>query len=122
MIRGQKVLLDANLAELDGVITTKRLNEPVKRNLERFPADFLLPLMAEDKAQVVAYCDHLARKLTALKNQGRHPVPSRVRGHPGTHDPTRTPVEAAYRICAVRKEDMILRRFAVRLPEQAQWP
>lgn len=35
-IRGQKVLLDADLASLNGV-TTKRLNEQVKRNRERFP-------------------------------------------------------------------------------------
>ena len=60
VIRGHKVLLDADLAELYGV-TTKRLNEQVKRNPERFPADFLFALTAEEKAQVVAHCDHLAR-------------------------------------------------------------
>ena len=60
VIRGHKVLLDADLAELYGV-PTKRLNEQVKRNSERFPADFLFALTAEEKAQVVAHCDHLAR-------------------------------------------------------------
>ena len=60
LIRGHKVLLDADLAELYGV-TTKRLNEQVKRNPERFPEDFLFPLSAEEKAQVVANCDHLQR-------------------------------------------------------------
>ena len=60
VIRGHKVLLDADLAELYGV-TTKRVNEQVKRNLGRFPADFLFPLTAEEKAQVVANCDHLQR-------------------------------------------------------------
>ena len=60
VIRGHKVLLDADLADLYGV-TTKRLNEQVKRNPERFPADFLFPLTAEEKAQVVANCDHLQR-------------------------------------------------------------
>ena len=60
VIRGHKVLLDADLAELYGV-TTKRLNEQVKRNPERFPTDFLFPLTADEKAQVVANCDHLAR-------------------------------------------------------------
>ena len=60
VIRGHKVLLDADLAELYGV-PTKRLNELVKRNSERFPADFLFALTAEEKAQVVAHCDHLAR-------------------------------------------------------------
>jgi hypothetical protein len=39
MIRGEKVMLDADLAEIYGV-TTKRLNEQVKRNADRFPADF----------------------------------------------------------------------------------
>ncbi len=43
LIRGQKVMLDADLAELYGV-TTKRLNEQVKRNLARFPEDFMFRL------------------------------------------------------------------------------
>jgi len=53
-------MLDADLAELYGV-TTKRLNEQVKRNLERFPADFMFQLTKAEKAKVVANCDHLAR-------------------------------------------------------------
>ena len=40
LIRGQKVMLDADLAALYGV-TTKRLNEQVKRNRDRFPEDFM---------------------------------------------------------------------------------
>ena len=59
-IRGQKVMLDADLADLYGV-TTKRLNEQVRRNAERFPEDFLFQLSAEEKAEVVAKCDHLAK-------------------------------------------------------------
>lgn len=43
VLRGQRVLLDAELAALYGV-TTKRLNEQVKRNSERFPEDFLFRL------------------------------------------------------------------------------
>jgi hypothetical protein len=43
IIRGQRVLLDAGLAALYGV-TTKRFNEQVRRNRERFPADFLMQL------------------------------------------------------------------------------
>jgi len=46
-IRGQKVLLDKDLATLYGV-TTKRLNEQVRRNRERFPEDFLLQLTKEE--------------------------------------------------------------------------
>ena len=59
-IRGRKVLLDADLAEIYGV-STKRLNEQVKRNVDRFPEDFLFQLAANEKEEVVANCDHLAR-------------------------------------------------------------
>jgi hypothetical protein len=57
-IRGQRVILDADLASLYGV-TTKRLNQQVRRNSDRFPEDFLFQLTAEEKAEVVANCDHL---------------------------------------------------------------
>lgn len=60
MIRGQKVMIDADLATLYGV-PTKRLNEQVKRNAERFPADFMFQLTPDEKAEVVANCDHLAK-------------------------------------------------------------
>ena len=43
VVRGQRVLLDSDLAALYGV-TTKRFNEQVRRNRERFPADFLMQL------------------------------------------------------------------------------
>jgi ORF6N domain len=43
LIRGQKVLLDSDLAEMYGV-ETKRLNEQVRRNMARFPADFMFQL------------------------------------------------------------------------------
>lgn len=46
-IRGQKVMLDADLAELYGV-ETKRLNEQVRRNSERFPEDFMFQLTSEE--------------------------------------------------------------------------
>lgn len=51
LLRGQKVLLDADLASLYGV-TTRRLNEQVRRNRTRFPADFLLELTAEEFANL----------------------------------------------------------------------
>lgn len=47
MIRGEKVMMDADLAELYGV-TTKRLNEQVKRNDERFPTNFAFQLTAKE--------------------------------------------------------------------------
>jgi len=59
-LRQQKVILDADLAGLYGV-PTKRLNEQVKRNADRFPEDFMFQLTVEEKAEVVANCDHLPR-------------------------------------------------------------
>jgi hypothetical protein len=59
-IRGQKVMLDADLAQVYGV-STKRLNEQVKRNRDRFPPDFMFQLTDQVKAEVVANCDHLLR-------------------------------------------------------------
>jgi len=46
-IRGQKVIIDADLAELYGV-TTKRLNEQIRRNKDRFPDDFMFRLSKEE--------------------------------------------------------------------------
>ena len=46
-IRGQRVMLDHDLAELYGV-ETKRLNEAVKRNINRFPEDFMFVLTEEE--------------------------------------------------------------------------
>ena len=60
LVRGQRVILDADLAALYGV-ATKRLNEQVKRNWDRFPADFAWSLTRTEKAEVVANCDHLAK-------------------------------------------------------------
>ena len=58
VIRGMRIMIDSDLAELYGV-QTKRLNEQIKRNRERFPADFLFQLTLDEKAEVVANCDHL---------------------------------------------------------------
>lgn len=59
-LRGQKVILDHDLAVLYGV-ATKRLNEQVKRNQARFPLDFMFQLSKSEKDEVVANCDHLAK-------------------------------------------------------------
>lgn len=53
-------MVDADLAELYGV-PTKRLNEQVRRNNSRFPADFMFRLAVKEKSEVVAKCDHLQR-------------------------------------------------------------
>ncbi|MFQ5849311.1 MAG: ORF6N domain-containing protein [Candidatus Binatia bacterium] len=62
MIRGHKVVLDADLAELYGV-PTKRLNEQVKRNAERFPEDFVFQLTEEEAESL--------RSQFATSNRGR---------------------------------------------------
>ena len=49
VLRGHRVLLDTELAALDGV-SIKRFNEQVRRNCERFPADFMFQLTAEELA------------------------------------------------------------------------
>lgn len=59
-LRSVRVMLDTDLAGLYGV-PTKRLNEQVKRNLSRFPSDFMFQVNAAEKAEVVANCDHLSK-------------------------------------------------------------
>ena len=61
LIRGQKVMLDTDLAELYGA-STKAFNQAIKRNGDRFPPDFMFRLTDEEKREVVTNCDHL-RKL-----------------------------------------------------------
>ena len=53
-------MLDADLADLYGV-PTKALNQAVRRNINRFPADFMFRLTKEEKQEVVTNCDHLAK-------------------------------------------------------------
>ena len=49
VVRGRQVMLDEDLAELYGV-ETRRLIEQVKRNIERFPADFMFQLDKDEAA------------------------------------------------------------------------
>jgi len=64
-IRGQRVILDSDLAALYGV-ETKRFNEQVKRNTARFPADFMFQLTAEE-------ADSLRSQFATLKTgRGQH--------------------------------------------------
>ncbi len=60
LIRGQKVILDRDLARLYGV-ETRVLNQAVRRNLDRFPEDFMFPLTREEImriSQIVISSDH----------------------------------------------------------------
>ena len=66
MVRGEKVLLDSDLADLYGV-TTKALNQAVKRNLERFPADFMFQLSSDEWANMRSQTVTASRRnVTAL--------------------------------------------------------
>ena len=58
VIREKRVMLDSDLATLYEV-EVKRLNEAVKRNIKRFPDDFMFRLTKDEFAEVVANCDHL---------------------------------------------------------------
>ncbi len=69
LIRGQKVMLDADLAALYGV-ETRALVQAVKRNIERFPEDFMFQLTREEYA--------------ALRSQNVISVPAPAGGVPAT--------------------------------------
>ncbi len=74
LIRGQKVMLDRDLADLYGV-ETRTLNQAVKRNIERFPEDFMFQLNEEEfenlKSQIVTSSWGGIRKLPlAFTEQG----------------------------------------------------
>ena len=56
-VRGHKVILDEDLAELYGV-EIRALNQAVKRNIRRFPADFMFQLTAEEHAECQALRSH----------------------------------------------------------------
>jgi hypothetical protein len=58
-IRGYKVMIDADLAALYET-ETKALKQQVKRNLDRFPDDFMFQLTKGEKVQLVTNCDRLA--------------------------------------------------------------
>jgi hypothetical protein len=65
LIRGERVMLDADLAELSGV-ATKRLNEQVRRNIGRFPADFMVQVSAEEATAL------RSQNATSKVGRGRH--------------------------------------------------
>ncbi|MGI4804257.1 MAG: ORF6N domain-containing protein [Janthinobacterium lividum] len=58
VLRNKKVMVDRDLASLYGV-TTKRLNEQVKRNIKRFPDDFMFQVTAAEKEQLILMFGHL---------------------------------------------------------------
>ena len=66
-VRDEKVMLDVDLADLYGV-PTKRLNEAVKRNLDRFPTDFMFQLTADE-------VEHLRSQYATSSHGGRRTLP-----------------------------------------------
>ena len=58
VVRGARVVVDADLARLYGV-PTKALNQAVRRNQGRFPSDFAFRLTMPERNEVVTKCDHL---------------------------------------------------------------
>ena len=66
-LRGQKVMLDSDLAKLYGV-TTSRLNEQVKRNIDRFPEDFMFELTSQE-------FDNLISQIAISSWGGRRKLP-----------------------------------------------
>ena len=56
LIRGQKVIIDYDIAKIFG-IATKVLNQAVKRNIDRFPRDFMFVLTKAEKNELVTNCD-----------------------------------------------------------------
>ena len=61
-IRGQRVMLDYNLAELYEV-ETRALQQAVKRNIKRFPPDFMFELTKSEWQELITICDNLPQNL-----------------------------------------------------------
>jgi len=73
LIRGEKVMLDRDLAELYGV-ETRTLNQSVRRNLERFPPDFMFELTRDEIAGISQFVTSsnlkFSKRVTAFTEQG----------------------------------------------------
>ena len=68
LVRNTKVMIDRDLAELYGV-STKALNQAVKRNRKRFPKDFMFQLSKKEKDELVTNCD----RFSTLKHSSTNP-------------------------------------------------
>ncbi len=97
LLRGEKAMLDRDLAELYGV-ETKRLNEAVKRNIERFPDDFMFKLDKREADQLVANCD----RFESLKHAGSTPYAFTEQGIAMLSSVLRSPQAVAVNIAIMR--------------------
>ena len=85
-LRNEKVLLDLDLAALYGV-STKALNQAVKRNARRFPSDFMFRLTKKEKTELVTNCDrfktlkHSSVSPRAFTEQGVAMLSSVLKSH-----------------------------------------
>src|SRR5688572_20631728 len=71
VVRGQRVMLDSDLADVYGV-ETRRLKEQVRRNLSRFPKDFMFELTVEEMHGVVSLRSQIATLNDGESKRGRH--------------------------------------------------
>jgi phage regulator Rha-like protein len=74
MIRGHKVMLDKEFARLYGV-SIKRLNEQVRRNIKRFPEDFMFQLTKEESLMFKTRSTSLRSQFATSKRGGRRYLP-----------------------------------------------
>jgi hypothetical protein len=65
ILRGKRVMLDRDLAELYDV-PTKALNQAVRRNIRRFPMDFMFQLTKTERLELVTICDRFQTFLTGI--------------------------------------------------------
>ena len=107
-LRGQKIILDADLAEIYGV-PTKRLNEQVKRNADRFPEDFIFQLTAQEwsnlKSQIVTSSLEVPQKERVVPDWSQFAASSKR--HRG----------AAYRPIAFTEHGAIMAAMVLNSPE-----
>ncbi|MGO9585836.1 MAG: ORF6N domain-containing protein, partial [Limisphaerales bacterium] len=107
-VRSQKVILDADLAELYDV-PTKRLNEQVKRNADRFPEDFMFQLTAQEwtnlKSQIATSSLEVPQKEGVVPNWSQFATSSKR--HRG----------AAYRPTAFTEHGAIMAATVLNSPE-----
>jgi ORF6N domain len=107
-LRGQKIILDADLAELYGV-PTKAFNQAVKRNADRFPQDFLFQLTAREwsnlKSQIVTSSTDVPQKENVAPNWSQFVTSSKR--HRG----------AAYRPLAFTEHGAIMAATVLNSPE-----
>jgi len=118
ILRGEKVIIDADLARLYGV-KTKRLNEQIRRNIERFPDDFMFQLNEDERQELVANCGRFKN----LRHSSAPPLAFTEHGALMTanilnsHTAIGVSVQVVRAFVKLRKTANEMRRFADKLQE-----